>query len=127
MAYRLAAHVGLLAWLARELGTLPGGDGWVSASWGAYALLLMVPGLVTGNHALRICGLTTLFLTVGKLLLVDLARVDPLWRILLFMAFGAVFLVLGYLLRDLWRAGNGKGKQKINENGTLSESECKTQ
>jgi hypothetical protein len=127
LAYRLAAHVGLLAWLARELGALPGGDGWVSAAWGVYALLLLVPGLIGGNGPLRICGLVTLFLTVGKLLLVDLSRVDPLWRILLFMAFGAVFLVLGYLLRDLWGYRSRQGNQNNIINGTTIESECKSQ
>ena len=34
-AYRTAAHIGLLVWLARELGEpLPCGDAWVSSSWG---------------------------------------------------------------------------------------------
>lgn len=101
--YRLAAHAGFLAWLARELARLPGGDGWVSASWGLYSLALMIPGLRLGNRALRNTGLATLFLTVGKLLIVDMARVDPLWRILLFMAFGSMLLGLGYWLRNLWR------------------------
>ncbi len=103
VVYRLAAHAGFLGWLARELSRLPGGDGWVSASWGLYSLMLMIPGLRLDNRALRNTGLATLFLTVGKLLIVDMARVDPLWRILLFMAFGAVLLGLGYWLRDLWR------------------------
>ena len=66
----------------------------------------MIPGLRLNNRALRNTGLATLFLTVGKLLIVDLARVDPLWRILLFLAFGSVLLGLGYWLRDLWRTAD---------------------
>ena len=34
----------------------------------------------------------------GKLLLVDLAQLDPVWRILLFLGFGATLLGLGYLI-----------------------------
>ncbi len=112
--YRLAAHVGLLAWLACELGRLPGGDGWVSASWGLYSLALLIPGLLKGNQGLRATGLATLLLTAAKLMIVDLARVDSLWRILLFLAFGVIFLSLGYWLRNLWQFSDPEGGEHIN-------------
>lgn len=35
----------------------------------------------------------------AKLLVVDMAQVDVIWRILLFMGFGAAFLGLSYLIK----------------------------
>ncbi len=58
-------------------------------------------------------GLTTLFLVVGKLFLVDLAEVEAIWRVLLFLGFGGLLLALSYYLRSLWRPGSGaeEGRQ----------------
>jgi uncharacterized membrane protein len=95
--YRLAAHAALLAWLWRELSVLPAGTGIVTAAWGIYALvlILLVPPA-------RTVGLVTLFLPVAKLILVDLRQVEAIWRILLFLGFGGVFLAIGYYFRSLW-------------------------
>jgi uncharacterized membrane protein len=40
---------------------------------------------------------------VAKLFLVDLALVDTIWRILLFLGFGGLFLVISYYLQNLMR------------------------
>ena len=90
-AYRLAAHAAVLVWLARELSGLNVGSGLVTVSWGVYAL-----GLLAFVRAARKVAVGTLFLAVGKLVLYDLRQIDPLWRILLFLGFGAVFLVVSY-------------------------------
>jgi uncharacterized membrane protein len=97
--YRLAAHAAILGWLARELSPLPVGDGIVTASWGLYALalLLFVPPA-------RTIALGTLFLATGKLVVHDLSQVEPIWRILLFLGFGGVFLAVSYYFTDLWNA-----------------------
>ncbi len=42
-----------------------------------------------------------LFGISGKLFLVDLAEVEALWRVLLFLGFGGLFLALSYYLRYL--------------------------
>jgi uncharacterized membrane protein len=103
--YRLAAHVALLAWLWRELSVLPAGAGIVTAVWGVYALVLIL--LV---RPARTVGLATLFLPVAKLILVDLRQVEAIWRILLFLGFGGVFLAIGYYFRSLWNpAPDSKG------------------
>jgi hypothetical protein len=41
------------------------------------------------------------FLVVGKLFLVDLIGVEAIWRVLLFLDFGSLFLALSYYLRFL--------------------------
>ncbi len=104
-AYRLAAYVSFLAWLWRELSVLPGGDAYVTIAWGLYAVGLFVVGLRLDRVALVRGGMATLFLVVGKLFLVDLAQVGTVWRVLLFLGFGGLFLALSYYLRSLWRPG----------------------
>jgi len=95
LVYRLAAHFAVLGWLARELSTLPTGSGLVTAAWGAYAL-----GLLAFAPGARRVAVGTLFLAVAKLVLYDLSQVEPLWRILLFLGFGAVFLAVSYYATD---------------------------
>lgn len=100
---RLAAHVALLGWLWRELGMIPGGEPFVTIAWGLYAAGLLIAGLRLDGAALMRTGMATLFLVVGKLFLFDLAGVDAVWRILLFLGFGGLFLALSYYLQSLWR------------------------
>ena len=101
--YRLAAHAALLAWFWRELGALPGSpDAYVPVGWGLTGAALFVAGLRRDHTYLIRGGVATLFLVVAKLFLWDLAALDPLWRILLFLGFGGLFLLLSYHLRNLW-------------------------
>jgi uncharacterized membrane protein len=53
-------------------------------------------------------GMATLFLVVAKLFLVDLSEVEAVWRILLFLGFGGLFLILSYYLQALWRPRAGE-------------------
>jgi uncharacterized membrane protein len=110
LVYRGAAHAALLTFLWRELSALPDGYAWVTVSWGLYAVALLVAGLRLDRVSLVRGGMITLFLVVGKLFLVDLSEVEPLWRIFLFLGFGGLFLALSYYLRSLWRPGAGRGR-----------------
>ena len=101
--YRLAAHAALLAWFWREFGALPGSpDAYVTVAWGLTGAAMFVAGLRRDHTYLIRGGVATLFLVVAKLFLWDLAALDPLWRILLFLGFGGLFLLLSYHLRNLW-------------------------
>lgn len=83
---------GLWGWLAfggAELGA-------VTIVWGVLGLIALVIGLAAEDATVLSIGGATLLVTVGKLFLIDLVFVDPIWRILLFIGFGLVFLVLGY-------------------------------
>ncbi len=103
--YRLGAHVAILLWLLQELGSLPAGDGIVTAAWGVYAL-----GTLVFMRSARKVGLATLLVAVGKLVVYDLSQVEPIWRILLFLGFGAVFLAISYYFTDLW-SGSAETKE----------------
>ena len=48
----------------------------------------------------------------AKLFLVDLAELEVLWRILLFMGFGGLFLFLSYYFQDLWKAQPKSGEDQ---------------
>ena len=82
---------------------MPDGQALVTVAWGSYAISLFILGFRTRGDQLRTTGLLTLLLVVGKLLVIDLATLEAVWRILLFMAFGGGLLVLSYYLPDLWR------------------------
>jgi len=103
-ALHLAAHVGTMAWAFRYVGTA-GDQGQAAATvvWALMAAVTLVAGFVARHPGLRQIGMVTLVAVVAKLLLVDLAEVATVLRILLFMGFGAAFLVLSYVLPGLVR------------------------
>ena len=103
IAYLTAAHLGMLAWLWQELAEVSSGDAFVSIAWGLYASALLVAGLRWNFAWFVRAGTVTLFVVVGKLFIWDLSGVEAIWRILLFLGFGSLFLALGYYLKKLWR------------------------
>ena len=109
--YRIAAHAAVLAWLWRELSALPGGEAYVTIAWGLYAVGLLIAGLRLDRSAFIRVAMATLFLVAGKLFLVDLAEVEALWRVLLFLGFGVLFLSLSYYLQALWRPGRSTAEE----------------
>ena len=121
-AYRVIAHVAALAWLWRELSALPNGSGFVTISWGVYGIVLLVLALMRHLSLARKVAMATLLLVVGKLFLVDLARVEALWRVMLFTGFGGLFLALSYYFRDLWQAGGEKEPPGVRSQGSGDDS-----
>ncbi len=103
MAYRLFVHVGVMGWLWRGLSPYDGGQGLASIAWGAYGLALLLVGLRRRVPLLEKVGIATLLAVVAKLFIVDLSALHPLFRVLLFLGFGAVFLVLSYTLQAWWK------------------------
>jgi hypothetical protein len=103
VVYALGAHVGFLAWLARELQPMADGAAYLTIAWAVHGLLLLAVGAWRHADQLRTLGLLTLLLAVAKLILFDLAQLEAIWRVLLFMGFGALFLVISYYARSLWR------------------------
>lgn len=99
--YRLGALVGWLAWWWNELLPLTNGQAYVSVAWGVTAVALLVAGTGARERRVQVVALLTLGLFVGKLFLVDLATLPALWRILLFLGAGGLFLVLSYSLPGL--------------------------
>lgn len=103
MFYRAGAHLLLLAWLYNECMLLDDGQAYATLSWGLYAGLLLIGGFARSAAWLRVGGMGTVFLLVGKLVLFDLSQLPAIWRILLFMGLGSAFLMIGYYWRGKWQ------------------------
>ncbi|HET9493514.1 MAG TPA: DUF2339 domain-containing protein [Chloroflexia bacterium] len=105
-ALALVLHALFLGWLWQELGLFPNGNGIVTVSWGIYALAIIGAALrFNRDRNLFVVGAVTLFAVAAKLFLVDLYYLEAIWRILLFLGFGALFLVVSYYLQNITRHG----------------------
>jgi hypothetical protein len=90
----VGAYLGLLAWTARELAPLEQAQALTSLAIGLEGTGILVAGWVMERSFLQQMGMATLLLVVAKVLLVDLAAVEPMWRVLLLFLFALLFLVL---------------------------------
>lgn len=72
----------------------------VTTSYAALGALLLVMSRRPGsNPLLRRLGGVTMLIVVARLLLVDLSSVETIWRVLLFLVCGALFLYTGYRMQ----------------------------
>ena len=101
--YFLGLHIAILALFLREFQGIENGQGYVSIAWGVYASALLIAGLRLDYVALRKTAIVTLMFIVGKLFLIDLANLETIWRILLFLGVGGVFLLLSYFFKSMWK------------------------
>jgi uncharacterized membrane protein len=67
-------------------------EGGLSVYWAAFALALVSAGLIRRLRSLRLAGLMLFAVTAGKVILVDLAGLDPFYRILAFLLLGGLLL-----------------------------------
>ncbi len=66
----------------------------MSLAFGIEGTVLLVAGLMTNRGVLQKTGMATLLLVVVKVLAVDLAAVEPIWRVFLLFVFAVLFLLL---------------------------------
>ncbi|MGD8746970.1 MAG: DUF2339 domain-containing protein [Balneolaceae bacterium] len=112
LVYRVVCHILFLVWIYHFISPLENGQAWTTVAWGAYGIFLLILGFVKYGRRIRLAGMSTIFLVVGKLFLVDLSQLQAIWRILLFIGFGAVFLVLGYY----WQKRIGEDSTGMDSN-----------
>mgnify|MGYP002336324160 CR=1 FL=1 len=113
LVYGLGLHFAFLGWTWQELGLIPpsDGNGYVTIAWGVYAIALVVAWLKLNlSRVFLLCGLGTLVAVAAKLFLVDLHWVSEIWRILLFLGYGGVFLLFSYYLGGVMKAQDGEQK-----------------
>lgn len=72
------------------------------------ATLLVMSRRQGSNPLLRHLGGATMLIVVARLLLVDLSSVETIWRVLLFLVCGAVFLYTAYRMQPRPAAETGK-------------------
>jgi hypothetical protein len=81
----------------------------VTAAYAIFAAVLLVASRRRGGERLlRQMGGVTIVIVVARLLLVDMASVETIWRVLLFLVCGAVFLYAGYRLQPTKSAAASK-------------------
>ena len=102
--YWVVVYAGILLWLYRDAVVLESGQAYASIAWGLCAVAFFLVGWQLKNDAVRFAGVVTLCCVVIKLLAVDLAQLSAVLRIMLFLGFGALLLLLSYLFPSLWRA-----------------------
>jgi uncharacterized membrane protein len=73
----------------------------VSALWGIAGLGALLAGLRREVRELRIGGLTLLLVTVGKVFLYDLSTLGSVYRVLSFLALGALLLTASFAYQRL--------------------------
>ena len=89
---------GLSLWLFVSRWVLEQASGfYLTASWSLLALALFSCGIVLRERVYRWVGLGLLACAVGRVLIFDVWKLEPLYRILSFMALGIVLLVLGFI------------------------------
>jgi hypothetical protein len=68
------------------------------------AVLLILSRRDEANSLYTYLGGVTMLIVVGRLLLIDLATVETIWRVLLFLVCGAVFLITAYQMQPARRS-----------------------
>jgi uncharacterized membrane protein len=70
---------------------------YLTATWGGEALLIFAVTLPLGERSFRWFSLALLLSSVGRVLAVDVWTLDPLGRIISFLALGAALLLVSFL------------------------------
>ncbi|HEY1015043.1 MAG TPA: DUF2339 domain-containing protein [Herpetosiphonaceae bacterium] len=107
LAYRLGAYAALLGLIWREWTVA--NNALVTVGWGLCALALLGLALRRSDERALWAAVATIALVTAKLFLHDLVAVGALWRMLLFLGFGAVFLAASAFFRTAFRPPADQG------------------
>ncbi|MDD5260217.1 MAG: DUF2339 domain-containing protein [Methylacidiphilales bacterium] len=111
--YWIASTILLLGWPAREFHEMKNGLAWITVFWALQGFALVFLGhRAGGSPTLRNTAYAVLALAVLKLILCDMAQVAEVWRVLLFLGIGGLFLLFSYLLPK-FNAENGAGDDSL--------------
>lgn len=94
-------HAATLAFMAMVVHQLSGstmGEVVATIVWGMLALGLLIAGIARDKGQLQAAGLGAMLLTAGKLLFFDLETVATIWRVVLFMGFGGILLLISFVV-----------------------------
>jgi hypothetical protein len=89
-------------------------EGYVSLSWLGVALFYYIVSVVLKNKKYRWMALMTLVLIVAYVIIVDLVKLEPTFRILSFVVLGLVLLMVSVVYSKKKLAGEAKQVAKVN-------------
>jgi uncharacterized membrane protein len=92
-----AGFATVFSWLTHWVMDRASGSFYLTASWSLFALALFGMGILWRERLYRWLGLAMIGLSLGRIVLFDVWRLDTVYRILSLMALGIVLLVLGYI------------------------------
>ncbi len=104
--YRLPSEIqttviilgGLSLWYYLSRWILQKSDGfYLTAGWSGLALALFIVGMAFRERVYRWLGLAVLACAMGRVVFSDVWKLEPIYRVLSFMALGIVLLVLGFI------------------------------
>jgi len=88
----MAIDAMILLWLAPELG-----DHWITVGWTVVAFVLTGLGFIWHDRNYRRAGLALFAISLVRATLIDVARAEPLYRILAFMCLGLCLVAVSFL------------------------------
>lgn len=94
--YWIAGMPILLIWVSALLSGYEFAGPVLTLLWSAIAVALLMGGILQQRRLWNVTGVLMLFLVMFKLFLYDLASVDAVWRVSLFLLLGGVFLMTSY-------------------------------
>lgn len=80
---------------------------WITLAWAGQAVAVLGIGALLGRAPLRWAGLALFVPVLSRVLFVDLAGVDPVWRVLSYLGVGAIFLLVSYAYARAQRQRRG--------------------
>ncbi len=80
--------------------------------WGVCAFVLMIFGMIKDIKDLRIISLALVFVTLGKLLLIDVWEMSQVGRVISFISLGLILLVVAFLYQKLKKIVMGESEEK---------------
>lgn len=108
--YFFMTHMALMGWILRELSGFENGQGMVTFLWGLLGIALFIIAIRRKEAQMRYLGGLTIAVVVGKLFIVDLSRLETIYRILLFLVFGGLLLVVSNYLTKLLRKADSSNE-----------------
>ena len=91
-----AALASVWLWLTRTIST-QGQSGHLTTAWALLALVVFAAGLGLRERIYRVGGFAILALAIGRLFVVDVWKLETIFRIVSFLILGAVLLFLGFV------------------------------
>ncbi len=86
---------------------------YIGISWMAVAIAYYIISLILNNKKYRWMALLTLLLTVGYVFIIGIAGLDPVYRIISFIALGTVLIIISLLYaRNKGKAASAKAGKK---------------
>lgn len=111
-----------LGWASASFRDVPQGQMIVSMIWALVGAGVVVGGAKLQERMIVGAGLISLAITAAKLVFIDLATVDVLWRAGLFFAVGALFLRLAFVLPALMTSANATSSDLSDADESTPES-----